>query len=206
MDDLIRLLASENRALLGQVRELVMRMSPQLYARRMEDLACGSMGQQVRHVVSYYDAFLRASSTVDYDKRERQQAMENSPALAVGRLTETAELLTNWAEGSRPPDRRITVRESCIKDLVWVTTELPSSLARELAFLGSHTVHHMAIMAMLARGVGVQPAADFGVAKATRQYLEDSLTGLRKDSGPGLRSALRVDSWGSADPRNDRAG
>jgi hypothetical protein len=44
-----------------------------------------------------------------------------------------------------------------------------SSLARELQFTLSHTVHHYALIALILRLQGFAPPADFGVAPATLQ-------------------------------------
>ena len=53
------------------------------------------------------------------------------------------------------------------------TTEggvLVTSLARELEFLVSHTVHHYALVAVLAHAHGVIMPADFGMAPSTLKY------------------------------------
>ena len=55
-------------------------------------------------------------------------------------------------------------------DVPWTA----SSLDRELQSLISHTVHHYALIAMLLRVSGRQPAADFGVAPSTLRYWEES--------------------------------
>jgi hypothetical protein len=44
---------------------------------------------------------------------------------------------------------------------------VPTSLGRELLFLESHTVHHMALLADYVRGLGVVLDANFGKAPAT---------------------------------------
>jgi hypothetical protein len=43
-------------------------------------------------------------------------------------------------------------------------------VTRELQFLASHTVHHYALIAHLARDRGVGVAPEFGVAPATLDY------------------------------------
>ena len=45
-----------------------------------------------------------------------------------------------------------------------------STIALELRFLASHTVHHYALIASLARDLGIEPGDQFGVAPATLEY------------------------------------
>jgi len=48
-----------------------------------------------------------------------------------------------------------------------------STVHRELQFLGSHTTHHFALIAVLLRTLGHEPPAEFGVAPSTlRQWRE----------------------------------
>lgn len=47
---------------------------------------------------------------------------------------------------------------------------LETTLERELCFLASHNVHHVAMMIMLAEKQGVSIPAEFGVAYSTAAY------------------------------------
>ena len=46
----------------------------------------------------------------------------------------------------------------------------PSSLARELQFLTSHTIHHFAVIALILRAMDVEVDREFGVAPSTLRY------------------------------------
>jgi hypothetical protein len=48
--------------------------------------------------------------------------------------------------------------------------QAPSSLCRELAFLGSHTVHHFALLLEHCHQQGVSVPEGFGKAPATRAH------------------------------------
>ena len=45
-----------------------------------------------------------------------------------------------------------------------------TSVARELLFLQAHTVHHYAIIAAMARNLGLSTKPDFGLAIATKAF------------------------------------
>ena len=51
----------------------------------------------------------------------------------------------------------------------------PSTVARELRFLASHTTHHFAIMRVLLADAGVRVPAGFGLAPATQRHREQLL-------------------------------
>ena len=78
------------------------------------------------------------------------------------RLVDNLESLTD--DGSRA----LQVALDCTEDEAprWA----PSSVARELQFLVSHTVHHYAVIAAMLRPQGIEPGVDFGVAPSTLKY------------------------------------
>ncbi|MDH3494762.1 MAG: hypothetical protein OEM82_14505, partial [Acidobacteriota bacterium] len=55
-----------------------------------------------------------------------------------------------------------------IDDNLW----LPTSLARELEFLHSHTVHHYALIAAKLGSMNIEVPFEFGVAPSTLKYWE----------------------------------
>ena len=57
-----------------------------------------------------------------------------------------------------------------------------TSVARELVFLASHTIHHMAIIGMLAEQAGVKVSADFGVHPSTLRYLQRQASGMARSA------------------------
>jgi hypothetical protein len=55
---------------------------------------------------------------------------------------------------------------------------------RELQFLLSHTVHHYALMALILRLQGFNPAAEFGVAPSTLQHWERAAAARSQNKMP----------------------
>jgi len=170
-------LARANALVLRQGAALVARLDARQFADAptLEGLpetargafARGAVGAHFRHVLDHYESFLAglAAGRVDYDCRQRERELERDPRLAGARLEACAERLEGFAAVELD------------RDLVVLTASAPgrvregrSSLARELQFLASHTVHHYALIAVLVRLWGVAPDDDFGVAPSTLAY------------------------------------
>lgn len=129
------------------------------------------LGRHVRHVVDHFRALQAGveSGTVDYNVRSRDCALERQSDLGMAEI----ESLVSWLQAEMPTDIRVTVKSeiSCLQ----TENELfQSNTGRELLYLINHTIHHAAYAALLIRQHGVVPAADVGLAPATRTYLRDS--------------------------------
>lgn len=179
-------LIEENRVALAQLRRLVDDLAPEAYRRVFGVQGRHTLGKHVRHIIDHYEALIdgleAGAETLDYEQRRRDPAFEAWPQEAARRLAALEAWLSSL-EGQASPER-LTLRycqdagasdrgappdpdgvarnEACLA--------LPSSLARELAFLASHTVHHMAIIGLLAEQVGIALPASFGVHPSTLRH------------------------------------
>lgn len=158
-------LAEGNAAQLREGLALLGRLSDAQYAGDSALFGRGGVGAHVRHVLDHYACFLDglAAGLVDYDSRERERDVETDRELAVGRLERTLAALEGLEE---PPERTLEVTVDAGSGALRAT----SSVARELQFLASHTVHHFALVAAMLRAVGCEPGRDFGVAPSTLRY------------------------------------
>ena len=170
MDSRLISLVDQNARVLEQLGALVAKTSPECFAAVVDPRNGGSMGQHVRHVIEHADAVLgRAGGRVDYNDRARDRQTETEPAEAKARLERLIIVLWDMSQGSAV-DERVLVRhvvegEEGEKDMM-----IESTLARELVYLQSHTVHHMALIALLAEQHSIPVESDFGVAASTLRY------------------------------------
>lgn len=155
------------REALAQCRALVEGLGHERYAATIGRHA--SVGAHLRHCLDHFDRFFEGLplGTIDYDARERRAAWETDPREALeviagfearlATLPAMAAPLTVWQSVASGTDRR---RAST------------SSVARELAFLSSHTIHHLALMRALVDLAGWHDAApeEVGVAFSTRAH------------------------------------
>lgn len=154
---------AENAALLlDEARGALAELPAADYAGPEHDTT-GGIGAQLRHCIDLWECLLRdlaGGDVIDYAKRERDPALERCPELGRARLTALADTLREHFAST--PDR--SVRVASEEGL------LESSLARELDFLASHTVHHLAIVAVKLRLLDHPVPTTLGVAPATRAY------------------------------------
>jgi uncharacterized damage-inducible protein DinB len=125
----------------------------------------GSIGGHVRHTLDHIAAFVGASPSAGlcYDRRERGTSIETDPSAAL-----RAILRLKAALAGRPQE---TLEQPVqVASLIAASGESItgwSTLARELAFVVSHTVHHQAIIALLLAAQGLGAPDWFGYAPST---------------------------------------
>lgn len=155
---------------LDQAVQLVALLSDEHYASSPAGLYPHRAGSHLRHVLDFYDSFLvgLASGCVDYDARRRDERTASERRFAIDRMRQIACRLKEAVEQ--------TTREALLVSMEDATEELPfparmpSSVARELQSLSSHTIHHFALIAITLRAHGVALDASFGVAPSTLRY------------------------------------
>jgi hypothetical protein len=166
-----------NVALLEQGLEALRAIGPDRYRAPGRHPGTAGVGAHFRHVLDHYEAFFAglARGRIDYDERRRIPQLAADAALAgaaartwIGRLQEL---------GAIPP-RTDTVVVKAVESphadpggadpggMEWVF----SSVTRELGFLMSHTIHHYALIALVAKDLDVELDATFGVAPSTIAY------------------------------------
>jgi uncharacterized damage-inducible protein DinB len=162
-------LAEENVQILEQLIDLVRGMSAAQYQRPFGLQGQQTIGKHVRHIVDHYESFLRHSPAtgpmlVNYEHRLREASLETTPGVACDRLRKLCDNLQQLLDA----DLQNAVQVEYPTNRA--TSSLSSSVGRELTFLSSHTIHHMAIIGLLAEQLDLQAEPDFGVAPSTRRH------------------------------------
>lgn len=130
-----------------------------------------SIGTHMRHIIERISCVLdgRAEGLVDYDCRARERQLEANPESAGVALMTIQETLMDLGSDQQS---ELQVRESVHQDNPAVA--VASTLERELMSLVSHTIHHLAIIALLARTAGYPLRDDIGKAPSTIIYERSS--------------------------------
>ncbi|MGR2739500.1 DinB family protein [Billgrantia sp. Q4P2] len=160
-------LIEENRLALHQLQAFLERLTPTLYRYAFGPTGRQSLGKHVRHILDHYDALLAGAGvgSIDYENRQRDERLEAEPVAAVARVVEISAALPRLhAHHSTTQQMRYPVDGACS------SLTLSTSLARELAFMTSHTVHHMALLGFMAEQLGVALPDDFGVHPSTLRF------------------------------------
>ena len=151
-------------AALDELAHVIMPLTPAEFTRRAR-AASGSIGSHVRHCLDHVEAMERAigREVCCYDERTRGTAVEALPAVACARLAECRERLLALDSALLCLPLALSARISA----GGVTVHAPSTVAREVAFVISHTVHHAALIAVLLEDQGVGCPSRFGLAPTT---------------------------------------
>lgn len=158
-----------NIEVLGEGSNLLSLLNAELYCLGCKPAFQSSIGAHFRHLLEHYSCFIEQypSGQICYDKRCRDENLEKNRDFAIETLTNISNYLSDFA--SKYNTTSLQNQEFFIDDEV-LENRLQTNMTRELMFLHSHTVHHYAIIAAMARMHGVQPRGDFGVAIATRVF------------------------------------
>jgi uncharacterized damage-inducible protein DinB len=136
-----------------------------VYCARLASPHSGSIGEHVRHCLDHVSILLRADElqTLSYDHRQRGTAVETDPRDAVACIRLLQDAIEAWAMRSLDEPIRVACMLSTEGDAVigW------STLARELAFVVSHTIHHQAMIGLLLATRGYAVPNRFGHAPST---------------------------------------
>ena len=153
--------------LLEQLRDVMTLMPVQVYRAQPAARVSGSVGAHVRHTLDHVSSLLRAleGGDLQYDHRARGTTLEVEPAVAVSEIERLLYRLD--VRPPAPPERALTFATLIAPDRP--PTLVRSTLARELAFVIQHTIHHCALIALLLEWQGMRTPHGFGVAASTQQ-------------------------------------
>jgi hypothetical protein len=129
------------------------------------------IGPHLRHCLDHFTNLLRGlpAGEVDYDARDRDARVEQRPEVFQKLLEDTiAQLEATDGDDLQRPIR--VLQQSASEH---PSQPVKSNLERELVFLSSHTIHHLALMVHLAKAHGVAMPEELGVAFSTAAYHAD---------------------------------
>lgn len=163
-------LVRDNLSLLEQISTLVKQLDIALYP---------TVGPHFRHVIDHYSVFLSNLSigTIDYDLRQRDTDSETCCDHLLGRVNKIVDQIANIGIDASVP---ITVK--CATCTVEDGKEAKSTIGRELMFLHSHAVHHLAMISVKLEFAGVKIDPTIGLAPSTQRHYATLEGNLRKAS------------------------
>lgn len=157
-----------NLAVLQQGVSLLTVLRVDHYGRPVPLCFNASIGGHLRHIIEHYQAFLQGldGGRIDYEKRVRDALIENDPALAIDLLGAIGQRFEELSPSL--PNRAV---HYCVETSEGMASE--TTVLRELEFLLSHTIHHYALVGVMARLQGYEPVPDFGVAPSTLKFRQE---------------------------------
>lgn len=144
------------------------------YTMRHDENA--SIGEHLRHSVEHFTVLLDglALGIIDYDARKRNPDLERRPLALISALRAiSAQLLVFDDDAmSRPLAVRMLFAPNTEK------LDVPSTLGRELGFVASHAIHHIAIVKLRMQSLGASLPMEYGVGHATMLHRQDPMQAL----------------------------
>jgi uncharacterized damage-inducible protein DinB len=152
-------------AVLGQLHDVLDRLTDEQYARKPVGQITSSIGGHVRHCLDHVRELLRLADghELDYDRRERGTDVEARRSAALNLIAELSEQLVDLPADA--PDRTVFVSTMLACDQPPLVVS--SSFAREFAFVLSHTIHHHALIGVMVKTLGGWLPEKFGYAPST---------------------------------------
>jgi uncharacterized damage-inducible protein DinB len=152
-------------ALLEQLRDVITLLPASAYRAQPAARVSGSVGEHVRHCLDHVSSLAEAvaGEELSYDHRRRGTTVETDPTSAVNEIERILRRIDRLAVGSLDK----TVRLSALLHPEHASFAIRSTLARELAFVIQHTIHHFALIAVLLEWQGWHVPHGFGVAPST---------------------------------------
>ncbi|PVZ69691.1 DinB family protein [Pelagibaculum spongiae] len=154
---------------IDQLSEFIEKLSEQDYQYTGSSLFESSIGQHLRHILDLYMAMMHPlqNGLIDYDVRRRGIPLETDKSVGLLELQQTRNWLETLTEQTlfEPIEVKSEVMLSSTQSI-----QVTSTLGRELCFTSSHLVHHLAIMAAIARLIGHQVDSAIGQAPTTASF------------------------------------
>ncbi len=163
----MKALITSNELLLNQAIFLIRQQTEDNYLHCCEMVFSSSTGQHIRHCIEHYEEFLQAieeQRELDYEKRPRELRVETDPLEAIRRLEAIRFSLVT---------KLVDCHEVGVRDN-GALSPASSSISRELQFLLSHTVHHFALISVIASICGWRVPRDFGIAPSTLKFRDSA--------------------------------
>lgn len=155
----------EAEEVLLQLIESTQMLSSSEYTQKLSLLSNSSIGEHTRHIIELFQQLLKGydSALVEYDKRERNQSLQEHTNYAIDTLSAIIQALNK-------ENKQIQIQTE------WNSNESPidSNYFRELMYNIEHCVHHQAIIKIGFLSLGkMELIENFGVAKSTIKYREN---------------------------------
>ncbi|MBT8196270.1 MAG: hypothetical protein HKO56_03540 [Bacteroidia bacterium] len=155
-----------------QLTELTDNLNELDYCRPLTVLSDNTIGKHVRHIIEFFECFDEGckSGMVDYDKRERNIELEQSPIYASTKLNDLYESIS-----SVNSNVSLKLNSMLTGEMPAGASPVETSFKRELIYTLEHAIHHMAIIE-----IGIKQEIkhfdlpeNFGVAFSTVSYRQE---------------------------------
>ena len=146
---------------------------PLQYKQVVAPLFISSAGAHIRHILDHYSAIQNGLEigVIDYDKRSRGGVVESDINAALRLISRIESFLLSLSDKQLQQNILLSTEVSVNKKQVEI---VQTTLARELIFVGSHAIHHFAMIKQISQAQNVIIPEQLGIAPATATFLRDN--------------------------------
>ncbi len=151
---------------LSQGEALLQMLDDDVYSRKLRDAMHASIGGHFRHCLDHFICLMSALDTgsLNYDLRERDASLESDRFAAINMTGRIKRDFIATTEGLCNLPLQVSCKVNYdTEDAQRVT----SCIERELMYVVAHTIHHYALIRLLAGLMDVTLPKDFGVSPST---------------------------------------
>ncbi len=153
----------------AQAQTLITGLSDEQYTHIALPYLQSAIGGHMRHILDVNHAVTGwpVNALVDYDVRRRAHPVETERDIALQEWRHIVDWLETLDEADMVSP--VSVKsEVCLSHQA--CAQMPSTLGRELAFVSSHAVHHLALIRVSLCAQGIETDEHFGLAPATLSH------------------------------------
>jgi uncharacterized damage-inducible protein DinB len=157
-------------AVFEQLADLLLATSDEQYVQSPVGEVTSSLGGHIRHNLDHVASLLNALPTgrLNYDHRERGTNIETSRRAALQAIRHCQRVLLDLDIDAL----QVTLQLETLFDASEPPILVDTTMMRELAFVLSHTIHHNAIIGIMAKTLGIALPSRFGYAPSTIAHQE----------------------------------
>ena len=159
--------------ILVQAKTYLKAVTSEQYNEVVIPLFISSAGAHMRHILDHYLAIMNGleNGLIDYDKRSRGGTVESDPAMALDLISKIESFLLSLSSVQLSNTIQLSTEVCVEKKLVEI---VDTTLARELVFAGSHSIHHFAMIEQISKAQKLPTPEQFGIAPATATFMRDT--------------------------------
>jgi uncharacterized damage-inducible protein DinB len=138
-----------------------------IYLSELSEYNISAVGHHIRHIIEIYQQLITgaAEQTICYDSRRREVLIATDRRHAIIILRQLLVQIDELDE-----NRQITILASYSTDITNDNEYFESTLKRELAYAFDHTTHHLALIKLVLKILGINLPKNLGVAPATIRH------------------------------------
>lgn len=145
-----------------QIIDLLNQLNEQEYQFCHAELSNATIGEHTRHIIEMYQSLLKdyANGIVNYDKRERNIAIQTNKIVAISAINTIIESIAL-------ENIEMTLEQGMDK----TSFKIQTNYYRELLYNLEHSIHHQALIKVaVLKNKNLQICSEFGIAKSTIEY------------------------------------